>query len=97
MALPTFKQYCTEQGFTAIFPSVRENTNKYPFVTLLKGNEAENIYFSINASEQVSEGTPIKEIFGKLYVAKVENANGEPRVKLTFNKGEGTYLSLSDF
>jgi hypothetical protein len=96
MALPSLKQYCSEQGFTAVFPSVRENTNKYPFITLLKGKEAENVYFSINASSEVSAGTPIVDIFPKLYVTHVENANGEPRTKLTFNKGEGTYLSIAD-
>jgi hypothetical protein len=96
MALPTLKSYCVEQGFTAVSPSIRENANGYPFITLLRGKDAENIYFSINAASEVSAGSSTKDIFAKLYVANVENANGEARVKLTFNKGESSYLNILD-
>jgi ssDNA-specific exonuclease RecJ len=96
MALPTLKSYCVEQGFTAVSPDVRENTNGYPFITLLKGKNAENIYFGIEASSEVVAGSPTKDIFAKLYVTTVENKDGEARVILTFKKGESKYLDISD-
>ena len=96
MALPTLKSYCVEQGFTAVSPSIRENANGYPFITLLKGKDAENIYFGVEASSEVSAGTPTTEVFAKLYVTTVENKDGESRVKLTFKEGKSTYLDIAD-
>jgi hypothetical protein len=99
MALLTLKSYAVEQGFSSVCPQVRENTNGYPFITFIdpklpEKENAVNIYFSKSASKEVALGTPVKDIASKLYVTDVLNADGEPRTKLTFNKGE--YIALED-
>lgn len=88
MSLKTFAQ---SEGITAFSAVVRANVNGYPFVTALRGSDAENIYFSKNASAQISEGQSFKSIAKDLYVVKVENAAGEMRTKLSFNS---TYEDL---
>lgn len=97
MRIP-LKQWLADNGITSVFPSIRENTNSYPYVTFLKGSgddSAQNIYFSVKASAQVSAGQDIKSIAKDLYVVPTENASGEARLKLSF-KGDSTYMDVSE-
>jgi hypothetical protein len=94
MKYTEFKQWCSQEGVTAIAPAVSINVNGYPFLTVLRNDVAENVYFSINASEEVDAGTVTSSIAGKLYITEVLNAQGESRTKLTFSAGK--YLSLDE-
>jgi hypothetical protein len=94
MERTTFKSYCASTGVTAVSP-VRQNVNGYPFVTVLRGAEAENVYFSIKASADVVEGTDIKSIASDLFIAHTINAAGEPRTKLSF-RGDSIYVDIAD-
>lgn len=80
----TLKEFVAQEGINAI-SNVRVNTNGYPFVTVLRGSDAENVYFSKNASEKVDEGTTIKSIAKDLFVVSCTNAAGEDRIKLSFS------------
>lgn len=91
----SLKKFVAEEGITALCKSVRENTNKYPFITVLRGNEAENLYFSIKASAQVTAGQDISSIAKDLYVVRdITNADGESRIKLSF-EGNSNYVDAS--
>ena len=98
MERSTFKSFVAAQGITAVYPSIRQNTNGFPFITVLRGSgpdSAENIYFSVKASAQVAEGQAVKSIAKDIYVVNVENAAGEARTKLSFN-GESSYLGVDE-
>jgi len=92
--MKTFAEFCQENGVTAVHGAVRVNTNNYPFITVLRGNDAENIYFSKNASNEVSEGSDVTSIAKQLFVTETVNAAGESRTKLSFNKGN--YIDIAD-
>lgn len=94
MRIP-LKTWCADNGITAVHQSVRENTNSYPYVTFLRGEDAENIYFSIKGAEKVSAGQAVKSIAKDLYIVPTTNASGEERLKLSFN-GESTYHDISE-
>jgi hypothetical protein len=92
--MKTFAEFCKTNGITAINNNVRVNTNGYPFITVLRGSDAENIYFSKNASSEVAEGSDVPSIAKSLYIVETVNAVGEPRIKLSFNKGN--YTNIAD-
>lgn len=91
----TFKAFCAAEGITAIHKTIRENTNKYPYVTVLRGGDAENIYFSKKASAEVAEGQSVKSIASQLFINVAVNAQGESRTKLSF-AGNSTYEDVMD-
>lgn len=88
----SLKAFCQQEGITAL-SNVRINRNGYPFVTVLRGNDAENIYFSKRAAENVNDGQSIATIAKDLLVCETVNANGEARTKLSFTGGN--YLDVS--
>ena len=91
--MQTFKSYCESTGVTSVSKAIRKNTNGYPFITILRGSDAENIYFAKTiASEIGSEVT--RELAGKLYVMQTTNASGEERIKLCF--ANSAYQTLDD-
>lgn len=90
----TFKDFCKSNNITAINKTVNVNSNGYPFITVLRGKLAENVYFSKNASTQVNKGDAVKDIASQLFVAETANADGEVRMKLTFNNS--SYESIDD-
>ena len=91
----SIKEFVAANKFKQIAPSVRENTNKYPFVTFINGdNVAENVYFSKNAAKAVTSGTPVsKDMLAQYQIGIVTNATGEKRVKLISNSDR---LELDD-
>ena len=90
--LGTIKSYAKAEGFS-IMSKVRENSNGFKFVTLVKtdkdGNAlpdgAENFYLSINLAEATEVGAQLES---DLPVREVENEAGEKRIKICSAGGE---------
>lgn len=88
-------EFCKSQGLTQIVPKIRVNSNGYPYVTFINGeNVATNIYFTVNASDTVSEGQDLREISDDLQIVFVQNADGEDRIKLS--RKSTSRLSVED-
>ena len=87
------QSFMAAQGFTQVVKVVRENSNKYPYITFITaGNVAENIYFSKGASELVTAGTPIvKGFFSEFCMVQASTANNGLLWKIA-RKGEGNSL-----
>lgn len=85
-AMP-IKQFAQEKDFKQIVPTVRANTNNYPYLTFIDSkNVAENVYFSKAGSKLVTEGMPVtKEVLAQFQVAETTNEAGEKRMKLISN------------
>ena len=95
MTRETFKSWCKSNGVTSINKEIRTNTNGYPFITILRGNISENLYFGRKSAAKVEKGDAVKSIANELYVTIAVNADGQPRTKLSFS-GESNYDSLED-
>ena len=76
-------------GFTQYNQNIGVNVNDYPFVTFINANnEAENVYFSKNAAEQVSADELVDGKFlAKFVIVDTINAEGEARTKLSLRGG----------
>lgn len=93
MLVLTIKEFIAQKGFTSIVPVVRENINKYPYLTFItKDNEAENIYFSKQSPVAVGQVVD-KDFMSKFQIATVKNEAGEERIKLISNSSR---VSLAD-
>lgn len=84
LKVQTVSDYAKAKGFVQIAPKVRVNKNGYPFITFINAkNEAENVYFSKNASKKVADGETItRDMLKDISVAETKNAEGEMRTKL---------------
>lgn len=95
----TVKEFIQENNFVEVNNEVNENTNGYPFVTFIDAdNKAENVYFSIEESQNHQKGDPISVVdgfFKDLQIAFTTNANGEERIKLV-GMGSSKRESLAD-
>lgn len=91
----SLKSYVANTGVTDINPFVRTNENNYPFITILRDGEAENIYFSKKAASQVDAGMDIRDQLKEMYVVETINASGESRTKLSF-RGDSQYVDVAD-
>lgn len=91
------QDWMKSNGFNQVHNRVRVNTNGYPFVTFINtNNEAENIYFSIEAAKAVSANSEIKKgFFANLIIAETTNAAGETRIKLA-RAGSSSRLEADD-
>ncbi len=81
------KTFCKDKGFVSVAKAVRTNkVNGYPFVTFIdSNNQAENIYFSKKASQDVTEGEIVDMSFLKKFeIFETTNAQGEIRMKLGY-------------
>ncbi len=98
MEVQTIKDFTKAQGFVQLAPTIRVNTNGYPFITFIKeDNVAENIYFSKNAATIVKSGDAVtKQLLASLQIAAVTNADNEIRVKLISNSDRIELSSLLD-
>lgn len=77
-------EFCKSNDLTEIVPKIRVNANGYPYVTFINSdNVATNIYFTVNASDTVSEGQDLREIAHDLQIVFVKNELGEDRIKLS--------------
>jgi len=94
----SIKDFAKSKGFMQLAPTVRINTNGYPFITFIDSNNvAENIYFSKSAAEQVAEGTPVdKGLLARHQIGITTNAEGEERIKLISNSERVDLFSLLD-
>lgn len=91
----TFQSYCRRTGVTSINKEVNTNANKYPFITILRGNVSENIYFGRKSAAKIELGDAVKSIAKSLFVTEAVNASGQIRTKLSFS-GESTYSDVDD-
>lgn len=98
MKVSTIKDYCKSKGFKQIAPTVRVNTNGYPFITFIDAiNVAENIYFSRNAANDNPAGkTVTKDMLTTYQIGIIENANKEVRIKLISNSDRLELSTLWD-
>lgn len=94
----SIKDFVTKRLFNSIVPVVRENENKYPYITFIdKDNKAENVYFSKSASKHVAAGQPVtKEMLAAHQVGYTTNEAGEERIKLISNSERVAIESLLD-
>lgn len=76
-----------KKGTVTNISELRENSNLYPFVTLLCGNKAQNVYFGKSTGEKVSgtfkTGAKILPFLKECNIVKTLNAEGEVRFKLS--------------
>ena len=87
LVVSTIKEFAVQKGFTTVAPSVRVNTNGYPFITFIDDkNVAENVYFSKAAAAKVDAGQVVdKALMSQHQIALTRNEAGEERVKLISN------------
>jgi len=97
LATTSVQEFMLSKDFTSLVKRVRANSNGYPYITFINSkNEAENIYFSKNASNLVADGEEIaKGFFNPFRIAVTTNALGEERTKLV-SQGEGMRTSIED-
>jgi hypothetical protein len=92
----TVAELFTSKGIVEIVPRIRENSNNYPYITVIdSANKAENIYFSKEASKAVAAGEPIlKGFFDKYQVGYVTNEAGEERIKFISNSARVSVMDI---
>ena len=97
LATISVQEFMEQRGFTSVVKTVRTNSNAYPYLTFINANnEAENIYFSKNASVLVTPGESIeKGFFNPFRVAITTNALGESRTKLV-SQGDSQRAGIED-
>lgn len=91
------QDFMKANNFTQVHNEVRENTNKYPYVTFINNkNEAENIYFSKGAAESVKAGDAIaKGFFAPFIIVEATNAQDEKRIKIA-RAGDSNRMEAAD-
>lgn len=96
-------EFCKMKHFVELVPKVRFNANEYPFITFITGpshptlgaNKAENIYFTVNASDTVHEGQDLREIAHDLQIVLVTYTDGrESRAKIS--RKSSSRLTIED-
>ena len=97
MEFISLSEFAKANNFVDTHKVVRENTNGYPYITFItKDNKAENIYFSVKKSADVTAGTLVTaSLMRDLQIAKVTNAQGQARTKLV-GFGESQRISLAE-
>jgi hypothetical protein len=94
-------EYLQQNGVTIAQPNVKfSKPNNYPFLTFVAPSNvkdepgtAYNLFFTKNASAEVSPDTSVKDIIRDLFVVEVVS-DGGPRTKLSFN--EQKYVDITD-
>ncbi len=88
------KKAVINKVITAI-SKVRVNENGYPFVTVIKGDKASNVYFGKKSAESVAEGMVLSpdQLRNADFVHAVNEAD-EDRIKLSLS-GSGDYTNLA--
>lgn len=82
-------------GLVRNISKVRQNSNGYPYVTMLNGDKASNVYFGKKSAQGVNVGDVLtSEQLQKAQVILATNESGEQRLKLSFG-GESEYTDLS--
>lgn len=94
----TLKEFATERRIVHVAKAVRENSNHYPFITMIDAdNKAENVYFSKKAAESVTVGQVVsKELMKDFMIGFTTNADGEERIKLISNSERVEITDLFD-
>lgn len=97
MSITSVQEWMQENGFISISGGVRENENGYPFLTFMnEDNEAENVYFSVKASEHehAELGTALfKGFFDPFVISEYIREDGVAMTKLALvGGGERTLI-----
>ncbi len=83
-------------GVVRNISAVRTNESGYPYVTMLSGDKASNVYFGKKSAESVHKGDVLTGVqLRQAQLVLATNEAGEPRVKISLN-GENAYTSLAD-
>lgn len=96
------REFMRDQGFSNFHGVIRENNNKFPYVTFIKAgagpngeNLAENVYYSKNLSNEVAEGMEVVPSLKGRKISLIEFSDGRPtRWKIT--SGESNWGSAED-
>lgn len=84
MKVQSIQEFAAEKGFVQFIPTVRANTQGYPFITFIDAdNKAENIYFSKAGASTVTVGESVD--LRKFQIGETTNGTGEVRMKLITN------------
>jgi hypothetical protein len=91
-------EFAKSKGIVSITPKVRANTNGFPYVTMINGNnEAENVYFSKAAATKVAADMPVTTDMLKAHqIGVTHNEAGEERIKLISNSERLDLFALLD-
>jgi hypothetical protein len=88
-----------KQGHVTGVSLLRRNENGYPYVTLLKGNKSNNVYFGKKTSEIISStfeiGDKVAAALKDATVIKATNAAGQMRYKLSLS-GTTEYTTTAE-
>lgn len=91
----TIQEFCERKKFIHVNNAVGESVKNVPFVTFInEDNEAENVYFSRNASATTGVGETVDQAFLEQYrIGVVTYPDGETRTKLITKGGNRVVLS----
>jgi lipopolysaccharide export system protein LptA len=94
--MQTLREFSTSQGFTGVIPTVKTNTNGYPYLVFVKGDTTECIYFSKTLAASLAAGQVLaKADFAEMRARLVTNATGEQRYKIC-SAGDSPVESVLD-
>jgi hypothetical protein len=94
--MQTLKEFSQAQGFTGVIPTVKTNTNGYPYLVFIKGDTTECIYFSKTLAASLDAGQVLaKADFADMRARLVTNATGEQRYKIC-SAGDSPVVSTED-
>lgn len=94
--MQTLKEFSKAQGFTGVIPTVKTNTNGYPYLVFIKGEDTECVYFSKTLSASLAAGQVLaKADFADMRARLVTNASGEQRYKIC-SAGDSPVESIED-
>lgn len=88
-----------KQGEVTDISLLHYNKSGYPFVTLLKGNKPNNVYFSLKSAEVINnhfkEQDNVISILKNANICQVTNEEGEVRFKLSTSE-TSNYVSQAE-
>ena len=98
MNTSSIQDFMSANKFVSVVKTVRENKNKYPYITFVNGaNVAQNVYFSKNAAATVKTGATIERGFFAPFIAtEVTYDDGRPTQWKISTKGESLRATMED-
>jgi hypothetical protein len=91
------QDFMSEFALVSVNKVLKKNTNGYPFVTFIDGNNiATNVYFSVEAAKLLGETAEVtRELLEGHTISIYPTPDGEERIKLG-RKGGSLRLSFAD-
>lgn len=85
-----------ENGVITNISKVRENSNHYPYVTVLNGTKSNNVYFGKKSAESIKVGEHLTvEQLTTANLLLTTNADGETRLKIGLGSSD-SYTNLDN-